>query len=518
MVYGALVCVSALLMIGLVACGESTPNMMRTEDELMVVLPVLSIETNLPVINTGQAADITLTLTKAPTSSVTVTVALARIAVTKTVTFSAGSAGSPTETATFTTSLPADGTADIQSPGLYAVTLSIADSSERALIDPAELPTATLTVDDNTVPLVTITRTPEGNLTFGQNLAVTATVTRGTLGNAETISIDVDGGGSVPAQPIMLAATASATGNVNFASLAVRDGYQPEATATPPLSSTSPRFIIAFDPSASFNVVLPVVNISTTPSDLSDLIPDEDGSDDLVVTATVGSPGPLVPETVITFTLTRMGGSPVMMMVTLPANSATDATVDSMEFADLAAGEYELTATAVPDTVTIVGVPLSFEIAVPTPCLDADNSAALAGATTSTGDCDGDGDMDDVDVDDDNDGLIEIRSLTDLNNVRNDLDGNQRDTSVDTANPAQEDGSVLGAPMAKAGTACESRTAADTLCGYELVSSLTFTSADDLTLTPPETFFRLRRRRVVTLISLSFLTASLRATATRLPT
>ena len=98
-----------------------------------------------------------------------------------------------------------------------------------------------------------------------------------------------------------------------------------------------------------------------------------------------------------------------------------------------------------------------------------------------------DGDMvDDVDdVDDDGDGLIEIYSLEDLNNIRYDLNGSSYDDEDDDTAEGTA-GDTTGAPTANSSSVvCDTATDGTTtgnvwLCGYELMNDLDFdTNGDD---------------------------------------
>ena len=83
------------------------------------------------------------------------------------------------------------------------------------------------------------------------------------------------------------------------------------------------------------------------------------------------------------------------------------------------------------------------------------------------GDIDGDGVRQSIDIDDDNDGLIEIRTAQELNNMRHNLAGTSYKTSDDDA------GSTAGAPTGQTPPPnCSGRTTTTNLCGYELVADI----------------------------------------------
>ena len=87
-------------------------------------------------------------------------------------------------------------------------------------------------------------------------------------------------------------------------------------------------------------------------------------------------------------------------------------------------------------------------------------------------DTDGDGIKNDEDIDDDNDGLIEIYTLAQLNNMRYNLGGTGYQTSS-SMTPV-----TTGAPTA-ATADCASDTGGIYLCGYELMSNLDFDIDND---------------------------------------
>ena len=81
---------------------------------------------------------------------------------------------------------------------------------------------------------------------------------------------------------------------------------------------------------------------------------------------------------------------------------------------------------------------------------------------------------DTIDVDDDNDGLIEIATAADLNNMRYDLAGHSYDNEDDDS--AGNEGSTVGAST-NATTHCPDETSVGSgiyLCGYELVAEIEF--------------------------------------------
>ena len=76
-------------------------------------------------------------------------------------------------------------------------------------------------------------------------------------------------------------------------------------------------------------------------------------------------------------------------------------------------------------------------------------------------DTDSDGVADFYDVDDDNDGLIEVSSTTQFNQIRHNLAGTSYKSTASSA------GNTLGAPTSIT-TECTGRTAPNNLCGYEI--------------------------------------------------
>ena len=100
--------------------------------------------------------------------------------------------------------------------------------------------------------------------------------------------------------------------------------------------------------------------------------------------------------------------------------------------------------------------------------------------TSPTADPDGDGCKNSEDIDDDNDGLIEIATATELNNMRHDLEGTPKlRRRSRRGSIGQYEGSTTGAPTS-ATTLCPNETSAGSgiyLCGYELVADITLPAA-----------------------------------------
>ena len=120
-------------------------------------------------------------------------------------------------------------------------------------------------------------------------------------------------------------------------------------------------------------------------------------------------------------------------------------------------------------------------------CASADNDkddkpdTLVTGCTTSlTEDTDDDNDtvLDTDDVDADGDGLIEIATASELNNMRHNLAGTTYDDEMEDSTPG-DTGDSTGCPAAQ-GTACESGSTG--CCGYELVADIDF--SDDGTGSP----------------------------------
>ena len=102
--------------------------------------------------------------------------------------------------------------------------------------------------------------------------------------------------------------------------------------------------------------------------------------------------------------------------------------------------------------------------------------ATTADDTSPTADPDGDGCKNSEDIDDDNDGLVEIATAAELNNMRHDLTGKSYDDEADS-----NEGSTTGAPTSPT-TLCPEETSADSgvyLCGYELVADITLPAAGE---------------------------------------
>ncbi len=95
-------------------------------------------------------------------------------------------------------------------------------------------------------------------------------------------------------------------------------------------------------------------------------------------------------------------------------------------------------------------------------------------------DDDNDGTADATDVDDDNDGLIEIATAAELDNIRHDLAGASYDDEADDGTGNK--GDITGAPTAMTEN-CKTATSRSVyLCGYELVDDIDF--SDDGTGSP----------------------------------
>ena len=93
-------------------------------------------------------------------------------------------------------------------------------------------------------------------------------------------------------------------------------------------------------------------------------------------------------------------------------------------------------------------------------------------------DKDNDGEPNATDVDDDNDGLIEIATAAELNNMRHDLAGHSYDDEADDG--AGNEGSTAGAPTSTT-TLCTIETSGGSgiyLCGYELTANINFNDGD----------------------------------------
>ena len=105
---------------------------------------------------------------------------------------------------------------------------------------------------------------------------------------------------------------------------------------------------------------------------------------------------------------------------------------------------------------------------------DADNCPADANSDQTNNDLDNAGDA--CDVDDDNDGLIEIATSEELNNVRHNLMGTSYDDEEADTSPGDA-GDTTGAPTSEP-TACEDGDSGTTrtLCGYELSTDIDLTS------------------------------------------
>ncbi len=87
-------------------------------------------------------------------------------------------------------------------------------------------------------------------------------------------------------------------------------------------------------------------------------------------------------------------------------------------------------------------------------------------------DADRDGTLDSADIDDDNDGLIEISTLTELHNIRYNLEGTTYDDE-DADTGTGDAGITTGAPT-EATSNCTTATNGVYLCGYELTQNLDF--------------------------------------------
>ena len=106
--------------------------------------------------------------------------------------------------------------------------------------------------------------------------------------------------------------------------------------------------------------------------------------------------------------------------------------------------------------------------------------ATTSDQTAPTADPDNDGCKNSEDVDDDNDGLIEIATAGQLNNMRYDLAGKSYDDEADDG--TGNEGDTTGAPTI-ATTLCKTATRGVYLCGYELVADIDFSGDGDITTT-----------------------------------
>ena len=121
-----------------------------------------------------------------------------------------------------------------------------------------------------------------------------------------------------------------------------------------------------------------------------------------------------------------------------------------------------------------------------TTSLRTDACASGAGGAPTTGDAtaanadpDNDGCKNSEDVDDDNDGLIEIATAEELDNMRHDLAGHSYDDEADDSTTATA-GDTTGAPSAPT-TLCPDETSASSgiyLCGYEFTADIDFFGSD----------------------------------------
>ena len=107
-----------------------------------------------------------------------------------------------------------------------------------------------------------------------------------------------------------------------------------------------------------------------------------------------------------------------------------------------------------------------------------DRTVAGCTGTALTADTNDDNDSEDdvTDIDDDNDGLIEIATASELNNMRHNLAGTTYDDE-DADTGAGDAGITTGAPTAKTPN-CATATGGFYLCGYELVADIDFAGAD----------------------------------------
>ena len=104
-------------------------------------------------------------------------------------------------------------------------------------------------------------------------------------------------------------------------------------------------------------------------------------------------------------------------------------------------------------------------------CQSCDSGLAVTPSGSCEPDADNDGVADSIDVDDDNDGLIEIRTLDMLNNIRyNALGTSYDDEEADSSGDGGDTGSTAGAPTSATADCTDS----PYLCGYELTRSLDF--------------------------------------------
>ena len=111
-------------------------------------------------------------------------------------------------------------------------------------------------------------------------------------------------------------------------------------------------------------------------------------------------------------------------------------------------------------------------------CPTGELNMASGDDTDPTADPDGDGCKNSEDVDEDNNGLIDIATAVDLNNMRHDLAGKSYDDEADDG--AGNEGDTSGAPT-RATRFCPEETSVGSgiyLCGYELVDDIDFAGPD----------------------------------------
>ena len=298
----------------------------------VAALPLLELTASSSV-TLGDAADVVVSASAAPTGPVTATITATRD----------DGIGTPiTRTATLTRTsfrqtvgFPTQGVSDPLTEGIYAFSVSVADSTEQGRVTVPSGTLATLTVTNPAKPEVTVTPMVSGN-----SLSVGVGVTNDRpLTGTETITLALsDGPSTPPSQTVMLPSgykRGDAAYTQSFAPL-MPGSYTLTATAAPGNINK-----IVYDGGTQVTI-LPLVTITSAVN-----------RDVVTVTATV-SEGPIGDEAVeLTITLRDSSNTTIEeKKPALTSGSVTNSTV-SADFSDVPSGDISIGVSAPPNRLRL---------------------------------------------------------------------------------------------------------------------------------------------------------------------